>query len=85
MVGHQATVPSYSHRELVVTTGRLTGHKIQLKNATGKKSRERERGNMTDRFKMSFTGNRAEFHGHAFRCVYSLSRGERLLAQNHTF
>lgn len=41
MVGNQTAVPSHRHGKVVIATGWLAGHEIQLKEAT--KSQEKER------------------------------------------
>ena len=44
LIGYQAAVSGHSNGELVVPTGRLTGHEVQLKQTTtgGKEQRNNE-------------------------------------------
>lgn len=46
MIGNQTAVPSHRHSKVVIATGWLAGHEIQLKEAT--KSQEKERFDWKD-------------------------------------
>lgn len=46
MIGNQTAVPGHRHGKVVIATGWLAGHEIQLKEAT--KSQERERFDWKD-------------------------------------
>lgn len=46
MIGNQTTIPSHCDGKVVIATGWLAGHEIQLKNAT--KSQKKDRSDWKD-------------------------------------
>lgn len=46
MIGNQTAIPSHCDGKVVIATGWLAGHEIQLKNAT--KSQEKDRSDWKD-------------------------------------